>query len=151
MSDLGVELGVHRKAWRGNIYAAVIIGCVALVLAVIGRDARDVQTLAAICGAATVLLVASGMHARRTRVVMHERGFAWHRESMCDEVAWSEIASVDGKPTANYPVWIAVELTSGKVLVIPQHVERFEELCTKLGMRAPVVAAKLPVARVVSP
>ena len=150
MSDrLGAVVSVHRKAWRGNVVAAVVLAATAIALWVMARGAHDVLTLAAVSFGAAVLLVASGLHARRTRAVVHQLGFAWHRESLCDEVLWSEIRAVEGKPNPTYPVWIAVETTSDRNLVIPQHVEDFEALCAALVRRTPTVA-DLPVARVIS-
>ena len=147
-ADLGRVVSVHRKLWLGIAIAAGAAAVFACAVWLVPARTSDREILSVVCGAMAIVFAGVSRHAWRTCVVVYERGFAWRRERLCDDVAWSDIRGVDGRPHPRSPQWLVVETASGKSLVIPRDLERFEDLHAALAGKRPT-APELPAARVV--
>jgi hypothetical protein len=135
-NDLGRVVSVHAKPWWGYGVGAVaflaLLVCADRLLGAISDIVFYVPV--------PVALAVLALRAKRTRVIVRERGFEWFHDDRCERVRWNEIARVE-QPSA-----LVVTLRDRAPLAISTQLVGFPELRDALANRRPTPAT-MPQAR----
>jgi hypothetical protein len=144
--ELGLVVSVHGKPWRATAVASVIT--FAAVLAIVAALGGGIGIMMGVYAILPIGLMMVAVGARRTRVVVHEHGFAWHHDGACRRVRWKDIRASEPRPSRT-PMYLAVDVGTAPQLMLPAALDRFDTLRDAIEHRRPTPPT-LPVARLVT-
>nr|HEX4312672.1 hypothetical protein [Kofleriaceae bacterium] len=142
--DLGRVVSVHRKPWRGNVFATLFLLAIAgFVLWLLGTEA---MWLSAFYVTLPIIFVVAVVGARRTRVVVREDGFEWYHSGVCQRLRWNEIRGIEHRPSMANVMFLAIDADHQPQLVLPALLRDFRSLREAVENRRPTMQP-LPVAK----
>jgi hypothetical protein len=128
--DLGRVVSVHRKPWRGNVFATLFLLAIAgFVLWLLGTEAMWLSAF-------YVTL----------RVVVREDGFEWYHSGVCQRLRWNEIRGIEHRPSMANVMFLAIDADHQPQLVLPALLRDFRSLREAVENRRPTMQP-LPVAK----
>jgi hypothetical protein len=144
--ELGLVVSVHGKPWRGT--AAVSVVTFAALLGIVALLGGGIGIMMGVYAILPIGLMVVAVGARRTRVVVHEHGFAWHHDGTCRRVRWQDIRASEPRPLRT-PMYLAVDVGRTPPLMLPAALDQFATLREAIEQRRPTPPT-LPVARLVT-